>query len=346
MPMFPRHWVVLSGVSLLLLSSPGRSDVFIFKDGFSIQAALKQETTAYADPSGMVVAMPKGTFLLNTPSRRIYFSRLQLLDTLNHDTSPPVDFVKFEMHIPRLIPDQIVPLIDVREITPWDNRWERIFTVGSTGLGTNGILKVKQRLTLLTPQLARVEAYEYTWLSFFATKELEPGTVIKLITSHPDMKNKMDPAKQFRLPLFLFQGGWYDEAERELTAYLKNFPDEKARVEALREQMKHVKIMDGFEEIERAYQAGRHGFAQRELSTFPTESVDEKVQTRIRSLKSKYETAHENLELTRRFLKDTPGRLAFTPQRKLFQQAAQAILDELDLDDFLPDLLDDKTRKQ
>src|SRR5262249_8730047 len=110
MPMLPRHWVVLSGLGFLLISSPVRSDVFIFKSGFSIQAGLKQETSSYADPvNGFVVPMPKGTFLLNTPSRRIYFSRLQLLDTLNHDTSPPVDLVKFEMHIPRLIPDQMVP---------------------------------------------------------------------------------------------------------------------------------------------------------------------------------------------------------------------------------------------
>src|SRR5262249_25495672 len=153
----------------------------------------------------------------------------------------------------------IYPLVEILDASPWDARWERRFKVNSP---FGRAEEVKQRLGLLTPHYARVDALQYNWSAYYLTSELGGDAVQGLLYKHPDLKNKTDPARRFRVQNFLAQAGWYDLAEEELKAIITEFPQEKEKAEAAKENLHKLRALAIYEEMERAHKAGRHRWVQ------------------------------------------------------------------------------------
>jgi pimeloyl-ACP methyl ester carboxylesterase len=177
------------------------------------------------------------------------------------------------------------------------------------------------------------------WDAYYLTSEFDPATVRKLLAEHPSMKIKAsaaDAGPRFRIYRFFVQAGWYIAAEEELNGIATDFPAEKERIDAARENLYKLRLDHHVDDIERAYRVGRHGWAQKQLSEFPTNGADDKQLTTIRLLNSRYQTASELLNESQRLLKELPAQVKDPDAKILFDEATASILKELRIDDCLP----------
>src|SRR5262249_11098244 len=195
-----------------------------------------------ADPStGTAVFITKGVYILDADARQILFSHHQVPPegVLDKDLDMNIDMIKLENRLSRAGPPMYA-LTHIVGATDWTPDWERTFKMNASF----GRLHVEQRLSVLTPRWVRVDARKYNWASFYLTSELGPETVRSLLDSCPELKAKSareDPAWRFRVYQFLLQAGWYDHADQELTAILKDLPGEKEKIEAARANLRKMR---------------------------------------------------------------------------------------------------------
>jgi hypothetical protein len=327
---------ILLGMAAWLVPSSARADIVIFKDGHIIYGKVSRDGETITDPSGQAFAVPKGPFFILDGARRIYFSHSQVAAANNKDLFAGADIVKLTRPISRIYPKETPPLLELKEVTAWDNdRWERTYNIGYYLNGMHWVTPVDQRLTLLTPQMARVDAPRFTWSAFYQTSELGPEAVRTLLSRHPDLKDKGDKGdvvKHFRIYRFLVQAGWYDLADSELDDILKTFPGEKSKVAESREHLKKLKAIHWLEEIERGEKVGRHRWVQQALAELPRDLLEETLAARARALTEKYEAGNEALKQATRFLKELPRNVGVPAQQKLLTEGAEAILADLTFD--------------
>jgi predicted esterase len=324
---------------LAITLSGAQADVVLLKDGFALQGKVKREVQTFVDPaSGQVVDSAKldGFFLLDDEARRIIFSRRQVEDVTDSNPSREADTIRLARPFTQVERYPVPNLERLLGITPWDAKWERHFKAE----GPQGRIDITQRMTVLTPYLAKVQATRYTWYSYFLTREFDPAAVRSLLIQHPDLKlagNREDAPKRLRIYRFFVQAGWYDEAEKELQEIQKDFPDQKEQVDTSRANLNKLRTLRLLDEIEQAHKAGRNQWAFNRLvasgrSAGPTlteEGLDEKLVARVRTLKTLYEKTDEDLTRARNLLRSSLARLPRTDQRPWLTEAVAAILWDL-----------------
>jgi hypothetical protein len=325
----------LVGLALVaLLSAPITADghILIFHDGFMVHGKVLKPGSYYIDPgTGGAVFMTKGIYFLDSGARRIFFSHHQVPaeGVLDKDLYPESELVKLQRRVYRSGPP-MEPLIQIVGATEWKD-WERTYKIN---LPQTGRFNLTQKLGLLTPHYLRADALRRNWSAYYMTSEFSPAAVRALLYSYPELKSesaRTDSSWRYQVYRFMAQAGWLDQAEDELNGILKDNPGEKEKVDGYRENLKQLKILQLFDAVERAHQAGQFNWVEANLSKFPREVGDERVQTGIRTLKATYETARENLTLARRLLTDLPPRTV-GGHRALFAEAARVILEDLDLE--------------
>jgi hypothetical protein len=311
-----------------------QAHVLIFKDGFTLVGTIKRETTTTFDAdAGQVFSQPKlgGFFFLDDDARRIYYSPKQVLEPEDKDPNRGADLVVLKSAMYRATNFKL-PGGLYAGFTPWDDKWNRIMTLES---GPNSKLNVEQHLTTLTPHFARVDARRYNWSPFYLTQELDPEAVRQTLLKHPDLRLKgtnEDVPKRFRIYSFMRQAGWYDKARTELDGILKDFPDQKDKVQASRENLNKLLTIQLLDLIEQAKKCGRHQWAQARLAAFPQQLADEAMLVRVRALQAGYETANKNVALARQYLAELPALVLDGSQRSLLGEAAAAIAPDLNPD--------------
>jgi pimeloyl-ACP methyl ester carboxylesterase len=318
----------LAAAAFLLIVGAAQAHLVIFKDGFIIIGELKRTGEVISDDAGGGIWVPKSTFFLEDGPRRILFGHSQVQDVMEQNPNQDAEKVKAETPISRLGAKHMYPILQIVDAPPWDDNWKRLFKF----MAPHGRVDARQRLSILTPQYARVDNYNLYWSMFYDTKELGLNTVQSLLSTSPELKlhgDQTDVARHFRIYRFLAQAGWYEAAEEELAKIVKEFPGEKNKVDAAREDMKKVQNVQLYEDIQLAHQAGRHAWVQQHLVEFPNKGMDEKLLATIRSLKTSYETTSENLAQARKFLQSLPRGVDSTLDRQMFTEAAAAILEEL-----------------
>jgi acetyl esterase/lipase len=327
------HAWLLCGTALAILAgntpdAPGH--VIIFKDGFTFSGQIKSPHTIVVDPpTGKVVLVANGDYWLETNGRVVRFSPQQVQDVLDKDVYQAADIVSLESNPLSRGRANMYPLNVVLGGDPWNEHWDRNFRfVAPYG----GQVTSPQHLAFLSPFYARVDSRKFNWFSYYQTSELGPSTVRTLLYTYPGLKTgeRNDPAWRFKVYRFFVQAGWYDQAEEELNAILKDSPDEKEKVETAREALKRLRALQLYDDIQLAHQAGQFQWVQKQLGRFPREGVNDKALAAIRALKATYETNGESLELARGYLRELPRRCPLA-HRETFQKAAGAILAELDL---------------
>jgi pimeloyl-ACP methyl ester carboxylesterase len=331
MRVFSRLVVVAAGALTLLMASQALAHLIIFKDGFMLQGDVKQPGTRI---EGLPVS--EGTFVLDAGARRIFFPHTRVEDVVP-ESNPNADLVTLETKVLRLQPQPVDSLEYIVDATPFDEKWRRYFRYRVPDRVP--VQRVPQQLAFLNPLYARVDAISVNWDQYYLTNEFDPATVRKLLVSHQILKMKGDAAdagKRFRIYRFFVQAGWYDTADEELTGILQDFPSEKERVDASRESLNKARVGKQVEDLERGYRIGRHAWVQQQLANFPTSGLDDPALTTIRTLKSRYQEATERLTQWRRWLEELPGQIKEPEEKKLFDEAAAAILKEIRLDDCLP----------
>jgi acetyl esterase/lipase len=332
-PLIPRAAIVLSLLGLIASTSAGH--ILIFKDGYTIHGRIREPGEYISDPaSGKPVFMTKGIFLIDADSRLISFSHHQVPPegVIDKDLISEAETIKLEHKLTRTGP-AMYPILGVYGAGEWGADWGRTIKMRVNFGQQIGPLNVNQRLTVLTPHYARVDAKGYNWTSFYSTAELDRATVRSLLFNYPEMKSKdpkEDPEYRLKVAQFFVQAGWYDIAEEELAGIEKDLPEQKDAVEKARDVLVKLKAIDQFEEIEKAQQAGRHGWAQDQLGRIPRAGMDDKMLGSVRALRAGYDTANQKLKQAGLLLRDLPSKVT-QPQSPL-SDAATVILQELDLD--------------
>ncbi len=323
---------LLGGLALSVLAcnapnAPGH--VLIFKDGFTYAGQIKSPQTIVVDPpTGKVVLVPTGEYWLESDGRLVRFSPQHVQDVLDKNLYQDADIVRLESH-PEHGRTSMYPLNIVLGTDPWDEHWNRNFKFVSP-FGTR--ISTPQHLGFLSPFYARMDSRKYNWYSYYQTSELGPATVRALLYTYPELKEgeRDAPAWRFKVYRFMVQAGWYDQAEQELNAILKDLPGEKDKVEAARAALKRLRALQLFDDIQLAHQAGQFQWVQNHLARLPKDGLDNKTLAAIRALKATYETNGENLARAHQFLQELPRRCRLA-DRPMFQKAAGAILAETDL---------------
>ncbi|MFN4257933.1 MAG: hypothetical protein ACK4RK_01445 [Gemmataceae bacterium] len=319
-------------VLLVAVPTISHADLIFLKDGFVLHGRVRQQGETFVDPaSGNSVWMPKGTYIVDADSRRILFSPQQVRDVDSRDLNRNADLVTLNRAIYRPVASRMEAIRGIVDVSNWDGNWERTFTVQTD----EGLLRIPQRLTILTPHYVRIDALKYHWTSFYMTSELGPNTVRYLLHYHPDMmepSGQVDPTKRLRMFRFLVQAGWYDAALEELNRLRIDAPDEKERVEEARRGLQQLLARQLLQSIELAHAAGRHQWAQERLKNFPRQDADEDMLRKVRSLLTQYDKANEDLAQAQRWLKELAAQVANAEISKWLEPAVQAILAELNID--------------
>lgn len=327
--------LLASVFALLALIDAGNAAVVILRDGFVLKGKLKREGETIIDPVAGPIPIPKGFWFIDSNARRIYFSFRYVspderaVDERDLDANP--DLVVLTRPFVPMLQGKLEGIGAISEITEFDSNWERHFKFTAVPSGGDN---ARQKMVLLTPHFARVDAAKYRWNAFIPTKELGPDTVRNLLHSHPDLREKegrADPAKRTKIFRFLKQAEMYDAAEQELNEWLRESPGARAKVDELRASLQNVRVEQLLVDYERAFQAGRHEWLRAKLDNFPRDGADDKQLTQVGLLRRKCEKADEIYKEAQRFLKTLPGGIA-NANRKTWQDAATAILGEMTLD--------------
>ena len=320
------------GVLMVYAVGNGWADVVIFKDGYILKGQVDQKRDVITDASsGQTLSAHTGPFFVKDAVRRITFSftQVQHADTKGGDQTG--ELVQLTRSFSRHSHNSPNPVLNILKASPWDKHWERKLTVQSPINGQLRSVDIEQRITYLSPVLCRIDAFKYAWSNYYYTPELGFDDVRGLLDEHPDLMLKKDAGdleRRFKISRFLRQAAWYKEADDELARLLKDFPDDKQRLTEARGQIKGLRLLQAVEDLETAQRARRHVWLQQQLALFPKEGVEEAVQTRVRTLATKYEFINDALRESRSFLKELPGQLKEAATKTLFEEAAAKILEE------------------
>jgi dienelactone hydrolase len=329
------RFLFAAGLAVALLSAGhALAHVLIFKDGFALSGRIRAPGSFVADPvTGTAVFITQGVYILDADARLILFSHHHVPPegVLDKDLEPENELIRLENR-PSSKGPPMYPILNVSGATDWNADWERTIKMRVNFGKQIGRLDTEQRVAVLTPRYARLDARKYAWSSFYTTDELGPAAVRSLLFTYPSAKTKDlkdDPDWRFRVYQFFVQAGWFDVAEAELAGIEKDLPGEKEKVEAARPTLVKLRAIQGFEEIEKARQAGRHRWAQEQLAKLPRAGMDDKLLASVRTLRSEYEAAAERVALAHRYLQELPPQVA-PAVRPLLVEATGAVRDDLD----------------
>jgi predicted esterase len=315
----------------------GSECMLFFKDGYFIQGWIEQDVE-YGVEGGNVIKYARGTFQIQDGVRNIAFSNRQVRDagkiTTNYDKV--VDLTPWRGR------ERMPAVRGVGEASGWKDfrgQYRRTVQV-STPVWQK---EVTQRLSELNPHYLRLDCTSTNWDACYLSTEFGPKAILDILNQLPSLKasREKDPfGSRMRIVHFLVQARWYGTAAQELDQLAKDFPkpddDQKRQINGTRESLARFQLASVYEQIERGYRAGRHAWVQKELEDFPADDAAANIQARITDLKGKYSTAAASLKQARHFLGVLPAQVKALPDRDLFRAAAEAILAEMSLDDFLP----------
>jgi enterochelin esterase-like enzyme len=367
--------LLLGFAAASILSTPAPADEIILKDGHILTGYVKRESKTIIDPaSHEPIILRDGFFMIDDHARRTVFNPAQVAEVIDKNLPPEETVVSPRYTL--VPSSKKIPIIreEVRA-GPWNEKWNRAWEFRTPFTPPGKAYSIEQHMAGLTPTFTRIDATTgYNWSICYLTSELGPQQVSKLLALHPDfqetrkevIRNQLQiqgilafgslgplhiapfailksdlseeekAARRFRAFSFFVQAGWFPEAEAKLDSIAKDFPSQKEKVDAARAKMKALRALLTLEEIRLARKAGRHEAAQRLLKDFPDALVSERELSEIRTLRSNYETAVQNTNDARRYLEGLIRATSSKPVPPLLIEAAKAIHDEIQLDDFLP----------
>jgi pimeloyl-ACP methyl ester carboxylesterase len=333
-------WVLAATAAICWAALGGRADgqqLFVFKDGFSIEGRVKEAKTYIVDPAtGASFSVPANKpHWIDDGVRNIYFSPFQLQDAIP-DMPKKADQLKFNLGTPGQrfdMPYQWEIDSPVGWNEGWNDKWERTVTLSVAGKKR---VEVKQRITALTPELLRIDAYERKWTVYFKTSECDPQMLRALVMSHVGKDpEKKDIDKRAAAYKFLLQAGFVEAAEKELEGMLESFPAQKSNIEPLLSDIKRMQAVQLVEAMERSQKAGMWADVQRKLALYAKRNLDsilgETSQLKVLDIKNKQEAIALKMKEAKRLLADFALRAPFG-KTEFYKKAAAAITAELDVD--------------
>ena len=313
---------------------PASGDIIVFPDGFIIEGRVREKTDVIFDPaSGVGITVPRAgkPFWLDDGVRNIWFSPSQLKDAIPDKSKKVAADQVFTQEVSNRRGE--LPLGWVMEsATEWDGRLEREVTLRTP---QGGKFKIKQRITVLTPDRIRIDATNYDWSCNYSTKEVGPQVVRSLVYQFLNKKKENDLDARIKAYRFLLQAGFTEQAGKEVDEMLKDYPKEQSKIAPFKDNIKRLAALQLVDALVRSQKAGLHDDVQDKLKLYAQgkldDILDETTQLQVQAIKDKHEATKKKLEeaghLLQAFAEISPP-----SKQALFRKAAAAIAQELNAD--------------
>lgn len=167
----------------------------------------------------------------------------------------------------------------------WDSQGQRTATLTAPG---NKEIAVTQGVTKLTPKWATVEGLTQHWKYGIATNSLPAETIRAVL--HANINDK-DHLQRLTIARFFTQARMFNEAERELTEILNEFPNESVIVEEMRQELIQAQANLLLDELNLRYQKGQYETVLTMGGAFPEDLVSggfyEQVQELVENVRKR-----------------------------------------------------------
>ncbi|MBN2477439.1 MAG: peptidase [Pirellulales bacterium] len=255
--------------------------------------------------------------MLDDDLRRTFVSQRLVQDVRQDDPGQVVEKFDIWQRVPRA-GRAVKSVGPVLRITPFDEFGRRIFSFNTV----EGPVDVRQGITLLTPQWAKVEGESHLWDMRIATSSIPPETLHKILLKQI---NPNDVEHRKKIARFYLQAERYRDAREALEGIVGSFPDKPDLQQELAPLIRALRQMETqrlLSLLKLRRDAGQHHTVLRLLKAFPSENVAGEILQQVREMVQEYEVAQargrqvlQQLDLVVAEIKDTPLRARIKPIR-------------------------------
>ena len=222
--------------------------------------------------------------LINDDLRRTFVSKYQVVD-IGESEPRVLELFKLQQRVDNG-GRRVGGVGSILQITPFDEFGRRIFSMQVKGLGR---IDVIQGITELTPRWAKVESLmssrRISWEMRMATSSIPRDTLTTILSKHLD-PNKSDD--RLRIVRFFTQAERYSEAESELAAAIREFPDLN-QLQNQEQALRQLSANELLREIEFRRRAGQHQLVLNLLSRFPDNDIADETLIKVRQMIEEYD---------------------------------------------------------
>jgi predicted esterase len=218
----------------------------------------------------------------------------------------------------------------ILQVTPFDAFGRRTFSM--TG-GSLGHVDVVQGISKITPLWCRVDGLQvktppaYIWDMRIATSTIPQKTLSEIINKRIDPNKVDDRLKVVRVYL---QAERYQEAEAELNAILKQFP-QRANLRDVAHEIKQLGAKQLLQEIAMRRSAGQYQFVFNLLDKFPSTDVDGQILQQVKAKLEEFNRQSEQGQTIVKQLGELVAQLPDNMSRQRVQPIVKEISDELSI---------------
>lgn len=273
----------------VVASHVAHGEILVLKDGRSIEGKLGTVASLAENPlqiaAGKATNPAVRTIVFTDDNLRRTFVSKSLVTKMEQDGNKIFEKINIPQRVAQtgLRIGRVGPIIDVSKFDEYGRRNFKMMT-------DKGPVTVVQGITEITPLWTKVEGVltsdmtPYVWDMRIATSSI-PREVLNEI-----LAKRIDPTKadhRLRLVRLFVQGERYQDAQRELEAIVKDFPERQELQNEVRalQQINSRRVID---EINMRRKAGQHQFSYNLLNNFPSTNVAGETLAQVREILNSY----------------------------------------------------------
>ncbi|TWT87309.1 hypothetical protein Mal64_28470 [Pseudobythopirellula maris] len=279
---------ILTSLFALLVVAAAQGATLQLKDGRTISGEVGH-TTGVADdpfdPSPGAGAVPvTSTLIVDDGLRRTFLHKTAVRDILDGEDERQVKIRLWQNEADR--GSAIGSVGQLVRLTPFDEFGRRIYEMRAAG----GSLAVIQGVTEITPIYTRVEGLSaeprsYVWDMRLATSSIPRDTLDRILRRalpQDDLDSRLQAVRLY------LQGERYHDAQQELEAIRRDFPEAEGFEDDLR-QLRQLAARRLIAELELRREAGQHRLVRRLLASFPPDGVAGATLRQVREMLDAYD---------------------------------------------------------
>ena len=178
--------VLFSGLALSLQGA----EVVILKDGFVIQGNVRKEITSINDKAtGKTFPIVKsdGFDMIDEGPKVVIFStHAKQLGEVSKEVKLRPEYRAYKREFLRKSSEPLPAGAVTKSSTEFNDKWLRTMEV-RVPLGWD---KIEQQITYIDPYFTYMVSPTHSWRSSYRTNELDPKKIRKILSTHPELRNR------------------------------------------------------------------------------------------------------------------------------------------------------------
>lgn len=309
---------IAAAITACLLTAEVHAAKVVLRDGRVLEGRIAPLPSMLADPNG--VNDGGATILMIDDDLRRIFVPQRRVEEVHEGAGEVLERFKIWQNLPRgASPVSAVGTLGA--ITPWNEYGRR----SATMLTQRGTIDIIQGIIEITPRYTTVACLkQYKWDMRIATSSIPRDELQKILEKAIDRNNL---EQRLRLVRFYLQGEWFDQARKELTQLLEDFPEAKTEYGRVLRDITQLSARLLLTEAKIRERAGQSRLVYTILSQFPSEGVAGETLQEVARLLNEQQQLHAQGKAV---LEQLDAHLAeFAKQNSAQAAKLQAIRDEI-----------------